>query len=269
MKKYLNEHTTLLEIKNKTNHEIPVIISIPHSGVYILPEMKHKLTSGIILPNSDWYLPKLYSFLESLGYTVIINNVNRYVIDVNRQIDEKLGDSYKTNVIYTHTTQDDKIYHTPLTQQEIKKRVMNYYLPYHQALKKSIEDKLKVFKKVYVIDLHSFGLNYGADVIIGNNFNKSCSNNLTNFFQTTFLKSGFTVKENNPYSGGYITKHYEKKETTCEAIQLELWYCAYIQNKIFGKEEFPMIDKNTFNHTQIKLEEIFKNFKEWLQHQIQ
>lgn len=51
---------------------------------------------------------------------------------------------------------------------------MNYYLPYHQALKKSIEDKLKVFKKVYVIDLHSFGLNYGADVIIGNNFNKSC-----------------------------------------------------------------------------------------------
>ena len=44
---------------------------------------------------------------------------------------------------------------------------------------------------------------------------------------------------------------------------------AYIQNKIFGKEEFPMIDKNTFNHTQIKLEEIFKNFKEWLQHQIQ
>ena len=169
MKKYLNEHTTLLEIKNKTNHEIPVIISIPHSDAYILPEMKHKLTSGIILPNSDWYLPKLYSFLESLGYTVIINNVNRYVIDVNRQIDEKLGDSYKTNVIYTHTTQDDKIYHTPLTQQEIKKRVMNYYLPYHQALKKSIEDKLKVFKKVYVIDLHSFGLNYGADVIIGNN----------------------------------------------------------------------------------------------------
>lgn len=61
----------------------------------------------------------------------------------------------------------------------------------------------------------------------------------------------------------------KKKETTCEAIQLELWYCAYIQNKIFGKEEFPMIDKNTFNHTQIKLEEIFKNFKEWLQHQIQ
>ena len=124
-------------------------------------------------------------------------------------------------------------------------------------------------EKVYVIDLHSFGLNYGADVIIGNNFNKSCSNNLTNFFQTTFLKSGFTVKENNPYSGGYITKHYGKKETACEAIQLELWYCAYIQNKIFGKEEFPMIDKNTFNHTQIKLEEIFKNFKEWLQHQIQ
>lgn len=105
MKKNLNEHTTLLEIKNKTNHEIPVIISIPHSGAYILPEMKHKLTSGIILPNSDWYLPKLYSFLESLGYTVIINNVNRYVIDVNRQIDEKLSDSYKNKChLYSYNT---------------------------------------------------------------------------------------------------------------------------------------------------------------------
>lgn len=212
MKNYLNDHTTFLEIKNKTNHELPVIISIPHSGIYILPEMKHKMIPDIILPNSDWYLPNLYSFLESLGYTVIINNINRYVIDVNRQIDEKSSNSYKTNVIYTHTTQDDKIYHTPLTQQEIEERIMNYYLPYHNALKKSIEDKLKIFKKVYVIDLHSFGLNYDADIIIGNNFNKSCSNNLTNFFQTAFLENDFSIKKNIPYSGGYITKHYGKKK---------------------------------------------------------
>lgn len=145
---------SMIKIINKNNHEIPVIISIPHSGLFIPQSMKRKLKKDVVLTNSDWYLSELYDFLESLGYTVISSDVNRYVIDVNRNVHQKEGSSYKTNMVYTITTQGDEIYDIPVTEHEIKKRMQNYYLPYHNLLKKSIEEKLKHFAKVYVVDLH-------------------------------------------------------------------------------------------------------------------
>lgn len=48
--------------KNDRNHEIPVIISIPHSGLYVPDEVRNKLNEGIKLPNMDWYLPAFYAF---------------------------------------------------------------------------------------------------------------------------------------------------------------------------------------------------------------
>lgn len=261
---YDKEDNHKLEIINEMKHDIPVIISIPHSGSYIPTSMKNKLKKEVILPNTDWYLSSLYTFLDSLGYTIIINHVNRYVIDVNRNVDEKKGTSYKTNTVYTHTTQGDEMYNIPITEKEIQERIKNYYIPYHQLLKKAIKEKLKFFNKVYIIDLHSFGLDYGADVILGNNFNESCSLEVSNFFKNSFLKNGFRVKENSPFTGGYITKNYGEKEHNCEAIQIELWYSSYIQMRNYGKEEYPNIDDKTFYECQKKLESIFCDFKKWL-----
>ena len=255
---------SMIKIIYENNHEIPVIISIPHSGLFIPQSMKRKLKKDVVLTNSDWYLSELYDFLESLGYTVISSDVNRYVIDVNRNVLQKEGSSYKTNMVYTITTQGDEIYDIPVTEHEIKKRMQNYYLPYHNLLKKSIEEKLKHFAKVYVVDLHSFGLNYGADVILGNNFNKSCSRELSSFFIEAFAKNGFGVDENKPYSGGYITKNYGKRGQSCEAIQIELWYYDYIQNRYFGKEELPDIDEKTFSQCKWKMKAVFSELKEWL-----
>ncbi|MFR2445642.1 MAG: N-formylglutamate amidohydrolase [Thomasclavelia spiroformis] len=74
---------------NTSLHESPVVISLPHSGTYITSEMAENLMDDVIFPNTDWYLPKLYGFFKRIRFTIIINNMNRHLIDVNRDINDK------------------------------------------------------------------------------------------------------------------------------------------------------------------------------------
>ena len=141
-----------ITIWNNDKNEIPIIVSIPHSGTYIPRIMKKNLISNVVLANMDWYLPSLYSFLKDLKITTIINNVSRYVIDVNRELFNNSNDSYVHNYIYTKTTFNIPMYKEKLKDEEIKSRILKYYTPYHITLKKLLDDKLSNFNKVFLID---------------------------------------------------------------------------------------------------------------------
>lgn len=78
MRKILMDSDKTFSIYNIEDNIYPVVISIPHSGMGITPDMEEKLVDDIILPNMDWYLPELYSFLPDMGFIVIINHVSRY-----------------------------------------------------------------------------------------------------------------------------------------------------------------------------------------------
>ena len=62
------QHCAPFHVINEFVHTIPAVISIPHSGTYLTQQMKQNLKPDIVLPNTDWYLPVLYSFLQQLGY---------------------------------------------------------------------------------------------------------------------------------------------------------------------------------------------------------
>jgi len=58
----------------------------------ISEKMYSNLIENTILANMDWYLPQLYDFLSDMGFTTIINNISRYVIDCNRSLEDKSSD---------------------------------------------------------------------------------------------------------------------------------------------------------------------------------
>ena len=66
------------------NENLPIVVSIPHSGEEIPVEVGESMTKGVLLPAVDWYLPKLYDFLTDMGVDSVVNHINRHVIDVNR-----------------------------------------------------------------------------------------------------------------------------------------------------------------------------------------
>lgn len=245
-----------IEIWNENNNKIPIIVTIPHSGTYIPKTMKENLLENVILSNMDWYIQELYSFLKDLGFTTIINNISRYVIDTNREILDNDNDSYTKNYIYTKTTFEYKMYKKIPNKEEIQYRINEYYKPFHDTIKRTINDRLDKFDKVYLLDLHSFGKDINENIVLGNRKGETASIEFTNLISKSLENYGFRVGINNPYSGGFITKKYAKNNV--ETMQIELSYKTYIENRNFLNEEFPEINRSLFDETQQKLKNFFR-----------
>ena len=245
----------VFSIYNQDIHLHPLVISIPHSGTQLTQKMKDNLIKDVILPNMDWYIPLVYDFLKEMNITIIENHMSRYVIDPNRSLQDHLDTSYKTNLIYRQTTLGYPIYQKELLENEINERIELFYKPYHQAIENALNEKKKYFSKVYLIDLHSFGADLGTDIILGNRYYQTMNKNLFHKIHQLLEKQGFRVKDNDPFQGGYITKHYGKENI--ESLQIELWYQKYIADRYFGNEELPEIDYQLMNQTRKQLYQFF------------
>ena len=147
-----------------------------------------------------------------------------------------------------------------ILKQHIKQERIEYYNKYHSNLELLINDKLKYFKKVYLIDLHSFATPLPYDIILGNNYDKTSSIEFKEKLVSLFSKEGFRVGCNEKFIGGYIVKHYGNK---CETIQIEINYRKYIEDRDFKEEEDPVINQELFKATSEKLRKIFESLKKW------
>ncbi|MDF2923668.1 MAG: N-formylglutamate amidohydrolase [Paenibacillaceae bacterium] len=250
-----------LEVK-RSNPISAIIASIPHGSSQITTEMIKSMKPDIVLPNNDWLLNELYSFLEGLNITTVSANYSRYVIDVNRNIRLKnQSEDYTKSLVYQKTTFGRDIYDIPLSEDTIMNRIENIYVPYHYRLSEEINASLAVNRKVFLVDLHSFYIQSAKDVVLGTCQGKSCSSEFLEAVRSAFVEEGFTVSvDEKGLSGGYIVSKYGSLNSV-EAIQIELRYTKYIENREFGEEEATKKNDELFKETQIRLFSVFQNIK--------
>jgi len=63
--------------------DAPLILSIPHTGTEIPPEIEVGLVSPwLARKDTDWWVERLYAFAPELGATVLRTTLSRTVIDV-------------------------------------------------------------------------------------------------------------------------------------------------------------------------------------------
>jgi len=68
-----------------TRGDAPLIVSMPHTGEQLVPEMERQLVSPwLARKDTDWHIEKLYDFVPEMGATVVRTLLSRTVIDVNR-----------------------------------------------------------------------------------------------------------------------------------------------------------------------------------------
>lgn len=251
------------ELYNEEKNLYPIVISLPHSGTWLPAEMRDRLRSDAILANTDWFLPELYQFLIVQGCTVIENRVNRYVVDPNRE-SRMQGADYQNTVVYQQNTFGNDLYDERLPKQVVDQRLENYYWPYHRKLQELIDQKKTHFPKVYLIDLHSFAeypnsdeASVPADFVIGNQADQTSSSELRHSLTRFLEDEGYRVSNNEPFRGGYITRHYGEKADV-EAMQVEIRYNQYIEQRSFGEEELTKYDSALFFTAQQKLSRVFE-----------
>jgi N-formylglutamate deformylase len=226
------------EIREPLAPEIPLLVSIPHTGTHVPDTIAADFASDYIrsLPMTDWHLHHLYDFLPALGATTIYATYSRFVADLNRPPDNKplYPGRFETGFVALQTFWGDQIYRIPPSQEEIERRRGLVHSPYHAKLQELIHTKIARFGGVVLIDAHSVAsranLVHGplsGEIYLGDRDGRSCAPWLTDTVERAFVKSRHSVTRNNPYKGGYITEHYGKLEQV-EAVQIEMCERVYM-----------------------------------------
>ncbi len=218
----------------------PLVISIPHDGHELAPgQVEHMTEVGRSIPDTDWYVRRLYEFAEDLGASLIAACFSRYVVDLNRspEDDALYAGKISTGLCPTRTFAGERIYEPGIgiTDGEKAERVSEYWQPYHEMLQDVLEATREKHGYALLWDAHSIAgelplLFEGVlpDLNIGTNDGKSCSADFTVAVSQVAERSDYTAVTNGRFRGGYITRHYGRPEAGVHAIQLELSQRTYM-----------------------------------------
>jgi N-formylglutamate deformylase len=234
---------------------IGMLISMPHNGQEIASEIASTMTeTAKKVPDTDWYMDKLYDFAQALGITIIKPTYNRYVIDLNRDISgvNLYPGANSTELCPTTAFDNSPLYlpeNTP-SEAEISRRIEHYWQPYHDALSTTLAEMKAEFGKVVLLDAHSilshvprFFEGQLPDFNFGNADGKSCADELINEIEQLDL-APYSSVVNGRFKGGYITRAYGDPSNNIHAIQLELSQHTYMDE--------PSNHYNEVNAAQVK-----------------
>lgn len=257
----------------------PIIASIPHCGTYVPLEIEAKFSNETQrdLPMTDWYLHYLYNFLPSLGVTVIHSNVSRNVIDLNRSPVplELYPGRFETKLIAEKTFQGEDIFLENPNEHQVTQYTKNVHEPYHRALTCLLQDRIKQFDEVYLLDLHSIAPDatllhpsLEQDIYLGDRDGESCSEAWSNEVEELYQNCGYTTQRNSPYKGGFITHHYGQQDKV-QALQVEMNQAVYLDvyERPKNDEDISVIlEDKYFRSAKRKLEALFTNLVEMVKY---
>ena len=260
----------------RKNPKNPVLISVPHAGNFY-PELflKYlKLNLNEVRKIEDFKSDEILNLINKDSADVIIAQCSRAVIDLNRSrkavdnsmfsetfekknIDEKKMIEFGLGV-FPKSISNNQIYNKKLPISYGKYILETFYDPFHKILSAQIKHLLNKFGNCYHFDLHTMpskalkNFKNEPDIVLGNNFGKSCSIELLNYIKNNLKTFGLNVEINNPYAGGFITRNYGNPSTGVETLQIE------INRKLYMCEE--KLSLNNINLIQKIFSNIFNEF---------
>jgi N-formylglutamate deformylase len=122
----------------------------------------------------------------------------------------------------------ETIYRGKLPFAEAERRVHQFWQPFHETLEALIAGTRAMFGACLLVDCHSMP-SYGAgrpggktDFVLGDAHGTACNPRVTQFIDRTLTELGYVVRRNDPYAGGYITRHYGRPREQVHVVQLEI-----------------------------------------------
>ena len=265
----------MLEKFIRRNPKNPVLLTVPHAGNFypniFIQNLKLKLNK--VRKIEDFQSNRILDLMDFKSADVIIAKCSRVVVDLNRsrnaidndmfinrvnshQIDEKKMISFGLGV-FPKIILSENIFENKLPVSYANIILENYYDPFHKILSNQINKLLNSFGVCYHFDLHTMPSNAlkrfkkKPDIVLGNNHGRSSSNELIDYMRKNFENNGLIVQLNNPYAGGFITRHYGNLSKGVETIQIEVNRSLYMNEEkllISNLKPLQEIFKKTFEN---------------------
>jgi N-formylglutamate amidohydrolase len=227
----------------------PVIFASPHSGrVYPAEFLAAARLDPLALRRSeDSFVDELFAAAPVYGAPLLAATFPRAFCDPNREPWELDPAMFADQLpAWVNTTSPrvgaglgtiarivasgETIYRTKLPFAEAERRVRQFWQPFHATLEALIGGTKAMFGGCLLIDCHSMpshgaaGRPAGkaADFVLGDAHGTACSSNATRLVEWALTELGYTVRRNDPYAGGYITRHYGRPREGVHALQIEI-----------------------------------------------
>ncbi|HEY4043548.1 MAG TPA: N-formylglutamate amidohydrolase [Rhodopila sp.] len=233
----------------------PVIFTSAHSGrIYSADLMAGVRLCALSLRRSeDCFVDELFSAAPAHGAALLAANFPRAFCDANREAWE-LDQAMFTDPLpeWVNTTSSrvsaglgtiarvvasgEAIYSAKLAFAEAERRIFRYWCPYHDTLKRLIGDIRSRFGYCLVIDCHSMpsssqvkrAIARPVDFVLGDLHGSACASRVTRAAEMLLTSKGYLVRRNDPYAGGYITRHYGRPSDDVHVLQIEIARSLYL-----------------------------------------
>ena len=244
---------------------VPLVVASPHSGrdyaaAFIAAA---RLTPLDLRRSEDSFVEELFSGATRHGAPLLCAQFPRAYCDPNREAWEldpamfadTLPDWVNTTsprvgaglgTIAKVVTSGESIYRTKLRFADAEERVRLCWQPYHDALAGLIERTRQRFGCCLLIDCHSMPAGHGRlagpDFVLGDAHGTACTARVTGLVESVLVDSGYQVRRNDPYAGGYVTRHYGRPREHVHALQIEVARRLYMDEASLAKAAgFPVL----------------------------
>ncbi len=221
----------------------PVLISVPHAGTGLPEGLSQRLTDEARpLPDTDWFVDKLYQFARDMGAGMLVAKAARTVVDLNRPSDDRplysaSQTKLMTGVLPMQCFSGAAVYRSgeQPTAAETGERLRLYWQPYHDLLRSNLQKICQQHGHAILLDAHSIRAEVPllfdgqlADLNLGSNGGLSAHPSLLNAATESLRSSSYTLVVDGRFKGGFITRHYGQPDQQIHALQLEIAQRAYM-----------------------------------------
>lgn len=238
-----------------SSNDIPLIVTIPHSGEKVPPQTPwlKTLPEEVLMCDVDRYVDFLYEpSLQRLHIPYVKTEWHRYAADLNRIPEDVDASSVLGNPTPagTHgrgfhwviTTYKHQLMQEPMSLQAHNELVELIYNPFHEGIRKLYSAlHEKGHKKTFHIDAHSMPSvgtsehrdpgEQRADIVVSDSKGKSCDPRFKDLVIAAYVTAGFKVGYNWPYFGGRVTEQYGVPARDQHALQVEMNRALYMDEK--------------------------------------
>jgi len=218
----------------------PLLISIPHAGTGLPGSMAEKFTAQALpLPDTDWFVDRLYGWVVEQGAGLLVAGYTRYVIDLNRPPDDAaLYSGPGTGLVPEQMFDGSPVYKNGSGPDAAERayRMAEFWRPYHEKLNLELERIRARFGYAILLDAHSIRSEVPRlfdgklpDFNLGSNSGRSANPGLVaRCFETLQGNPRFSSVLDGRFKGGYITRNYGKPAENLHALQLEMAQSCYM-----------------------------------------
>jgi N-formylglutamate amidohydrolase len=242
-------------LKRPQRRTLPVVFASPHSG-RSYPESfvaAARLDPLALRRSEDAFVEELFAAAPEHGAPLLAATFPRVFCDVNREpweLDPGMFDGPLPHWVNSSSPRvgvglgtiarivgtGESVYRRKLSFAEAEDRIRRFWQPYHAALAALIAETRAEFGYCLLIDCHSMPAHPAQtanppDFVLGDAHGTACAPRVTRLVEECLSGMGYRVRRNDPYAGGYVTRHYGRPRDAVQALQVEVARPLYMDEQ--------------------------------------